>query len=616
MWILLYSYYDELSLEKSFLSNLSRHNKEEEDNAQIKNDIESNIINLSNISLNNSKDNYYKNKNKNFIPINDNVGFNQNNYYSQNNINSISNNINNNINPISNQNSNFFISNNNLQINDDINQNNNKRIINQNCYQINIENMNIHNSINNISQNYNINNSNDNEINNNNNISIEFKKDNNTSNISKMSYNSMGLNDLLNNIDKISENQSGCRLLQNKLQQNSNKANDFYRAMESKNILKKMTIDSFGNYLIQKLLEYITNDIIQEYFLNIICPSFMEISLNPHGSRVIQKLLGRIYNTPNLMKKFNECLKNSMLEIFLNQSSTHIIIKYISLIKYPNNQIIYTFIVENIFFIATHKHSCCTLQKCLEEGNNMQRKEILMSLAQISGQLFSDQYGNYAIQFALSLRDEEANHIIISQYLFNFQNNISNKISSNVYEKVLEYCDFNTKQHIIKSLCNFETVKSLLYDTYGNYVLQKTLLASTEPYRSMYIKYIAPLIDGLKNLPNGLIIIHKIINHFPELQNYVQINTNKNKNYNMYNNMYNNNMNNNMNNNNGNNNMNNIVNHFNNNTNNNFSINNNYMPFKSNDNNMVYNTYNNNYYKDMNEQYNNKGNTHKNNNYY
>jgi hypothetical protein len=566
--------------------------------------------------LNNSKDNYYKNKNKNFIPINDNVGFNQNNYYNKNNINNISNNINNNINPISNQNSNFFISNNNLQINDDINQNNNKRIINQNCYQINIENMNIHNSINNISQNYNINNSNDNEINNNNNISIEFKKDNNASNISKMSYNSMGLNDLLNNIDKISENQSGCRLLQNKLQQNSNKANDFYRAMESKNILKKMTIDSFGNYLIQKLLEYITNDIIQEYFLNIICPSFMEISLNPHGSRVIQKLLGRIYNTPNLMKKFNECLKNSMLEIFLNQSSTHIIIKYISLIKYPNNQIIYTFIVENIFFIATHKHSCCTLQKCLEEGNNMQRKEILMSLAQISGQLFSDQYGNYAIQFALSLRDEEANHIIISQYLFNFQNNISNKISSNVYEKVLEYCDFNTKQHIIKRLCNFETVKSLLYDTYGNYVLQKTLLASTEPYRSMYIKYIAPLIDGLKNLPNGLIIIHKIINHFPELQNYVQINTNKNKNYNMYNNMYNNNMNNNMNNNNGNNNMNNIVNHFNNNTNNNFSINNNYMPFKSNDNNMVYNTYNNNYYKDMNEQYNNKGNTHKNNNYY
>jgi hypothetical protein len=303
-----------------------------------------------------------------------------------------------------------------------------------------------------------------------------------------------------------------------------------------------MTIDSFGNYLIQKLLEYISNDLVQEFFMNIICPSFMEISLNPHGSRVIQKLLVRIYNVENLMNYFDKCLQNSMLEIFLNQSSTHIIIKYISLIKYPNNQIIYKFIVDNIYYIATHKHSCCTLQKCLEEGNNIQRKETLMSLAKISGELFADQYGNYAIQFALSLKDEEVNKIIISQYLGNFQKNISNKISSNVYEKVLEYCDFNTKQYIIKSLCNFETVKNLLYDTYGNYVLQKTLLASNEPYRSMYIKFIAPLIDGLKNMPNGLIITHKIISHFPELLNYVQINKTKNPNFNMYNN-YNNNFN-------------------------------------------------------------------------
>ena len=550
---------------------------------------------LNNINLNNSKDYYYKNKNKNFIPLNEKIGLNQNNYFNQNNINNINNisnqlpNINNtflmNSNIINNNQlaNSFIIPQSNIQINENVNQNDNKRIINQNCYQINIENMNIHNSINNISQNYNINTSNENDKNQNNKskISIEFKKEN-SSNTSKISYNSMNLNDLFKNIDKISENQSGCRLLQNKLQQNSSKANDFYRAMELKKILKKMTIDSFGNYLIQKLLEYITDDIIQEYFINIICPSFMEISLNPHGSRVIQKLLDRIYNVSHLMNIFNECLKNSMLEIFLNQSSTHIIIKYISLIKYPNNQLIYSFIVENIFFIATHKHSCCTLQKCLEEGNNIQKKEILISLANISSQLFADQYGNYAIQFALSLRDEEANNKIIYQYLNDFQKNISNKISSNVYEKVLEYCDFNTKQNIIKSLCNFQTVKNLLYDTYGNYVLQKTLFASTEPYRSMYIKYIAPLIDGLKNMPNGPIIIHKIISHFPELQNYVQFN---------YNN-YNSNM------------------------NNNFNINNNYMPFSNNESSNTYNNIKNYTFNDMNVQYNRTKNTKNNNNIY
>ena len=572
-------------MDKSFLSSLSRKNKDEDDKEQINKDIDLNTLNLSNINLNNSKEYYYNNKNYN-------LGYNQNNYYKNlNKINDQNSNIQNN-------NNNFIIKNSNINNNpnssniltsqDNIhfdlinnNQNNNKGIINQNCFHINIENMNIHNSINNISQNYNINTSKNNEINNKNNISVEYQKDNNTSNISKVSYNSMSLNDILNNIEKISENQSGCRLLQTKLQQNSSKANDFYKSMESKKLLKKMTIDSFGNYFIQKLLEYITNDLVKEFFINIIVPSFMEISLNPHGSRVIQKLLDRIYNVPNLMTNFNECLKSAMLEIFLNQSSTHIIIKYISLIKYPNNQIIYKFIVDNVYYIATHKHSCCTLQKCLEEGNSYQRKEILISLANISNELFADQYGNYAIQFALSLRDEEANKIIISQYLGGFQKNISNKISSNVYEKVLEYCDFNTKQYIIKSLCNFETVKNLLYDTYGNYVLQKTLLASTEPYRSMYIKFIAPLIDGLKNFPNGLIIIHKIVSHFPELNNYVQINTNKIRNFNM---------------------------------NNNYNTNNNYMSLKDNENKMIYNNHNNfNNFDDINNKFTNRNNYNKNN---
>ena len=559
---------------------MSKINKDEDSKDQIKIDIESNILNLSNCNLNNSKDNYYKNNNYNFGFKNN---FNNTNFTAQNNNKFPK--KNNNINSKQ-YNNNYILPQNISEFKDNVDSDNlinNKRIINQNCFQINIENMSIHNSINNISQNYNINATidNDNENENENNISINFQKDINTSNISKISYNSMSLNDLLNNIEKISENQSGCRLLQNKLQQNSDRADDFYKSIKSKNILKKITIDSFGNYFIQKLLEYISSDLISEFFINIICPSFMEISLNPHGSRVIQKLLERIYNNQNLMKIFNECLRNSMLEIFLNQSSTHIIIKYISLIKYPNNQIVYKYIVDNIYYIATHKHSCCTLQKCLNEGNNTQRKEILISLANISSQLFASQYGNYAIQFALSLKDEEANKIIISNYLGNFQENISNKISSNVYEKVLEYCDFNTKQYIIKSLCNFETVKKLLYDTYGNYVLQKTLLASTEPYRSMYIKFIAPLINNLKNLPNGLIIIHKIVSHFPELQNYVQTNSNKNRNYNIY---YNYNFNNNMN-------------------NNNYNINNNHMSYKNNENKVAF--FNNNI-GDINNQYNNK----------
>ena len=166
----------------------------------------------------------------------------------------------------------------------------------------------------------------------------------------------------------------------------------------------------------------------------------------------------------------------------LNPNSTHIIIKYISLVKYPNNETVVNFIKQNLFSIATHKHSCCTLQKVIESVDPNQKKILLISLAQISNMLFNDQYGNYAAQFALSLDDKEANQIIVRNYLIDFKNNTSHKFSSNVFEKCLQHCDFDTKQMVIKRLCNYESLRSLLYDMYGNYVLQQTMMASNEPY--------------------------------------------------------------------------------------------------------------------------------------
>ena len=95
------------------------------------------------------------------------------------------------------------------------------------------------------------------------------------------------------------------------------------------------------------------------------------------------------------------------------------------------------------------------------------------------------------------MKDPDANNIIVENYLANFQANTSNKFSSNVYEKCLENCDFETRQKIIKNLCSYNGIKSLLYDMYGNYVLQQTMEKANEPYRTKYIQTVASLFDGL-----------------------------------------------------------------------------------------------------------------------
>ena len=478
------------------------------------------------------------------------------------------------------QNSNHMNYNN--QINSNINtnkssniSNNNNNIINNNTIQINNLNVNNNNKINiqNQSNFYSIinnnnkeNNNNNNNININNNINNINKNQNNEFedlqddqmkipqyqmkysmnqfspnsqqqqiNISKNSifqinqshsnYDRLPLEEIIQNCYTICKNQTGCRFLQRKIDENPKISSELIYPVIS-NKIRELTLDSFGNYFIQKIIEKLTTNQINEILNNQISENFLEICLNPHGTRVIQKLLERIYNNQYLLNIFNNLLIPNLLEIVLNPNSTHIIIKYISLVKYPKNETVVNFIKQNLFSVATHKHSCCTLQKVIESVDPNQKKILLKSLAQISNMLFNDQYGNYAAQFALSLDDKEANQIIVRNYIIDFKNNTSHKFSSNVFEKCLQHCDFETKQMIIKSLCNYESVRSLLYDMYGNYVLQQTMVASNEPYRTMYIQLVAPLLDGLRVLPFGNIVIHKLMTNFPEIMNYININRN------------------------------------------------------------------------------------------
>ena len=74
---------------------------------------------------------------------------------------------------------------------------------------------------------------------------------------------------------------------------------------------------------------------------------------------------------------------------------------------------------------------------------------------------------------------------------------------------------------IIKNLCNYNSIKFLLYNMYGNYVLQQIITISNEPYKSIYIKNVAMLFNGLFMFPFGNIVIYKLKCQFPELNNYI-----------------------------------------------------------------------------------------------
>ena len=284
-----------------------------------------------------------------------------------------------------------------------------------------------------------------------------------------VNYDIIPFQDIISNCYYLAKNQSGCRYLQKKIQEHPNIASDLIYPI-IKDYFIDLTLDAFGNYFIQKVIEYLSVEELREIFSKYISQCFLKICFSSHGTRVIQKFLDRIYQNDYIMKMFNSFFLPNLLELIINQNSTHIIIKYISLVKYPNNESIVSFLCENALHISTHKHSCCTLQKCIGSVDiYAQKKMLLMSIAQISDELFNDQFGNYITQFALSFEDRDVNTIIIQKYFYDFFTNISQKCSSNVFEKCVEHCDIETKHQIISNLCNPNMVKQLLFNMYGNY---------------------------------------------------------------------------------------------------------------------------------------------------
>jgi hypothetical protein len=324
----------------------------------------------------------------------------------------------------------------------------------------------------------------------------------------------------------ICREQSGCRLLQKKIDEQPKQASEIYYKI-IQNSITDLSCDQFGNYFVQKIIEHISLEQLDDLLKKRISNSFCQIGLNQYGTRVLQKLFDKIVHHEHLVQYFAYLMQPCLFQFIIDPNATHIIIKFASHVQSPINDFLITFLGENMHEIAMQKHSCCTLQKCIEYSNPKQKHFLLLAIANISSKLFTDQYGNYVVQFAMSVSDFEINRIIVLNYLNEVNTFSSQKYSSNVIEKSLDCCDEQTKQLIIEKICNQKMVSTLLFDMYGNYVLQKAMSLAREPFRSLFIQMVGPSLENIKVLSFGQKLYYKLLSMFPELSVYTR-NENKN----------------------------------------------------------------------------------------
>ena len=307
---------------------------------------------------------------------------------------------------------------------------------------------------------------------------------------------------------EMASEQNGCRLIQKRIENEPELGNDIFDSLEKD--LLTLSCGSFGNYLLQKLLTVIDFERISR-FVDIVTPFFVKVSVSPHGTRVIQKLLDIIKSDINLVNKITMAINNNLLEISMDANSNHIIQKYITVIPFPLNVPIYENIMNNFLLIAKDKYGCCMMQKCIECGTNEQKRRLIVLSLQNSPLLITDQYGNYVLQYVVKLENQEYISTIINLILTNLQKSCCQKFSSNVIEKCIERACPDLQNLLINAIIqNEKLVSYLIVDLYGNYIIQKILLVTKGKAYHMLLSQIAKNAERIRRVSFGSRVLAKL----------------------------------------------------------------------------------------------------------
>ena len=329
----------------------------------------------------------------------------------------------------------------------------------------------------------------------------------------------------------IIKEQNGCRFIQDKVTSDRIFANKILFPYLTKE-LPQLICDQFGNYLFQVLIGVLTKENLEAMF-NIILPLFRNSCVSPHGTRVVQKLIDRIIMNPPLLEQFNLALAKDLVSIAKDPYGNHVIQKYLTVVFYPQNSVIIDIIIENILEITNSKHGCCVTQKCISEGNEVQKKKMLSVIEENLFDIITNQFGNFAVQYILTtsaLTTQCENEVmalvrIIGENILYFG---KQKFSANVLEKCFENSSTRIQFYFANEIIKDESiVEDLLLDPYGNYVIQKSLIAlKNENYYKM-LRIIANNTNKIKKKNFGNKLIAKLLVSHKEFGNIIANSHNK-----------------------------------------------------------------------------------------
>jgi pumilio RNA-binding family len=232
--------------------------------------------------------------------------------------------------------------------------------------------------------------------------------------------------------------------------------------------IRRLRNDVFGNYVVQKLLDFGTPE-VKNQIRETLEGEMLQLSLQMYGCRVVQKALEALDedDLPRLLREFH----HNVLSCIHDQNGNHVIQKCIEVLNSRADKALQmgdthraSFLSEQIDFViddvlvntlslSCHPYGCRVLQRILEHCNEQKKTAVLDELLKCHKRLLDDQYGNYVIQHVLQFGREKDRDSILQIIVENGLLDLSRqKFASNVVEKLLKYGNANQRRAVVREM--------------------------------------------------------------------------------------------------------------------------------------------------------------------
>ncbi|KAG7848870.1 hypothetical protein KL941_001688 [Ogataea angusta] len=306
----------------------------------------------------------------------------------------------------------------------------------------------------------------------------------------------------------LSKDQFGCRFLQKKIDEDFGKNYPLiFREVHQHSI--ELMMEPFGNYLIQKIILNASAEELNLILTNI-APFIHTICRNQHGTRACQKLIDCLSTTGHY-RLLQNCLTPHVVSLIQDLNGNHVIQKCIAKFQNDDLQFIIDSICNNIVKISTHKHGCCVLQKLLNRCNHQQVLQLGSEIVANSYQLMQDQFGNYVVQFLISLDIPSLNSELVMIMVPFICDLSTQKFSSNVVEKCLKIKFDHGFNPLVDALLQSQVLGVLVKDQFGNYVVQTAMDNSSPENKVRFALAIKPMLPMVRHASFGKRIHNKVM---------------------------------------------------------------------------------------------------------